>query len=126
MPFIHITSLPLEQPVNMPTLLEKISLEFAQILGLDVKYVTATWNFLPAGHYATGGKALHFQSQNSHPILVDLVVPGFYRSEQVGKALQATATAISTHTNIPKTNLFIQANVAKSGCVFDNGSLVTW
>lgn len=126
MPFIHITSLPLETPPNVPVLLEKISAEFAQILGLEVKYVTATWNFLPAGHYATGGKSLEFQSQHTHPLLVDLVVPGFYRTEQVAKALQATATAISVHTNIPKTNLFIQAKVAKSGCVFDNGNLVSW
>jgi hypothetical protein len=126
MPFIHITSLPLEEPVNMPSLLENISLSFAQLLGLDVKFVTATWNFLPAGHYATGGQAAHFQSPTSHPLLVSLVVPGFYRNEQVAKALQATAAAIAENTQIPKTNLFIQAQVAKSGCVYDNGALVTW
>ena len=126
MPFIHITSLPLEKPVAVPPLLEKISEEFAQILGLDVKYVTATWTFLAAGHCASGGKALHFQSHTSHPLLVSLVVPGFYRGEQISKALHAAASAISLHADIAKTNIFIQAEVAKSGCVFDNGTVMTW
>ncbi|HMU66807.1 MAG TPA: hypothetical protein PKE57_06670, partial [Cellvibrionaceae bacterium] len=61
-----------------------------------------------------------------HPLLVNLVVPGFYRNEQVAKALQATASAIHEVTQIPKTNLFIQAQVAKSGFVFDNGTVVSW
>jgi phenylpyruvate tautomerase PptA (4-oxalocrotonate tautomerase family) len=126
MPFIHITSLPPQEPVNMPAVLENISQSFSKYLGLEVKFVTATWNFLPPGHYATGGQAAQFQPLNSHPLLVNLVVPGFYRNEQVAKALQATASAIHEVTQIPKTNLFIQAQVAKSGFVFDNGAVVSW
>ena len=45
MPFIHITSLPPQEAVNMPAVLENISHSFSKFLGLDVKFVTATWNF---------------------------------------------------------------------------------
>lgn len=126
MPFIHIQSLPLETPTPVPALLENISEEFAQILGLDVKYVSATWQFLDAGHYASSGKAQHFQLKHTPPLLARLVVPGFYRNEQISKALQAAAAAIHIHTGILKTNIFIQTDVAKSGCVYDNGQVVTW
>ncbi len=126
MPFIHITSLPPATDTPVPELLTQISHSFAKLLGLEVKFVTATWNLLQPGHYATGGQVADVQTSHSHPILVTLVVPGFYRSEQVAKALQAAAAAIAEHAQVPKTNIFAQAQVAKSGCVFDNGQLVTW
>jgi hypothetical protein len=110
----------------MPTVVEGLTRDFAEGAGIDLEHVTATWEFLPPGHYAVGGKAQAHQIQTSHPILVDLLSPDFNDAALVEKMLHTVAVSISKRARIPVSNIFISHRYARSGMVFDAGEVVRW
>lgn len=67
MPFIHVKSLPFEQAIEMPALVQGLTKDFAKGTGIGLEHVTATWEFLPSGHYAVASKTCTQQPGNSHP-----------------------------------------------------------
>lgn len=77
MPFIHVKSLPFDPPLKMSTVVEGLTRDFARGPGIDLEHVTATWEFLPAGHYVVAGKSQSHRPDASHPVLVDLLSPDF-------------------------------------------------
>ncbi len=126
MPFIHVRSLPFEEPFSVSTVVESITKDFAKATGVDLEHVTATWELLPAGHYAVAGKAAQHQPQGSHPVLVDLLAPDFNSSDEVEKMLRSVASSISERAKVPITNIFINYRQAHSEVVFDAGKVVRW
>lgn len=70
MPFIHVKSLPFDEPRDMRTVVEGLTRDFAKSTGMKLEYVTATWEFLPEGNYAVAGSAALHQPKASHPVLV--------------------------------------------------------
>jgi hypothetical protein len=126
MPFIHIRSLPLDSGLDMGAAVEGITIDFAQGTGIELEHVTATWSFLPGGHYAIAGKAALRQPASSHPVLVDLLAPDFNDAAQIEKMLRVVAESISKRTKVAKGNIFIHHQEARSGSVFDNGTVVRW
>jgi phenylpyruvate tautomerase PptA (4-oxalocrotonate tautomerase family) len=126
MPFIHIKSLPFDRSFNVTSVLEGLSKDFAKGTGLGLQYVTATWEFFPAGHYAVAGKAESHQPENSHPVLVDLLSPDFNSPEKVEKMLHIVASSISKRAKLPISNIFINHRQAHSGMVFDAGEVGRW
>jgi hypothetical protein len=93
---------------------------------VGVEDVSATWEVLPAGRYAQGGQTLDRQPEASHPILVDLLAPGSNSDEAVERMLVTVAASISARTGVPQTNIFITYREARSGRVYDGGSIVRW
>lgn len=126
MPFIHIKSLPFDRALNVTSVLEGLAKDFAKGTGVGLEHVTATWEFLPAGHYAVAGKAESHQPENSHPVLVDLLSPDFNPPEKVEKMLHVVASSISKRAKIPISNIFINHRHAYSGMVFDAGEIGRW
>jgi phenylpyruvate tautomerase PptA (4-oxalocrotonate tautomerase family) len=126
MPFIHIKSLPLDDSFDASAVIEGLSEDFAKATGVGVEHVTATWEILPPGYYAVGGKTALHQSLNSHPVLVDLLAPDFNSDESVEKMLSAVSSSISKRANISINNIFINYRQAHSGMVFDSGEIVRW
>lgn len=126
MPFIHVKSLPFDRTFNVTTILERLTEDFAKGTGIGLEHVTATWEFLPAGHYAVAGKSASHQTVSSHPVLVDLLSPDFNPPETIEKMLEVIASSISQQAEIPVGNIFINHRQAHSGMVFDAGAIARW
>jgi hypothetical protein len=126
MPFIHIRSLPLDPGLDISGVVEGISVDFAQGTGIAIEHVSATWAFLPEGHYAVGGEAALRQPAASHPVLVDLLAPDFNDAAQIEEMLRVVAQSVSKRAKVPIHNLFIHHQEARSGMVFDGGTVVRW
>ena len=101
-----------------------LGLDIAGANDIELKHVTATWEFLRPGHYVVAGVRAAEQPSRSHPILVDLLAPAANSSEKVEKMLTTLASSISSLTGVPIENVFINYREAKSGMVFDAGSVV--
>ena len=126
MPFIHVKSLPFDRTLNVASVLETLTKDFAKGTSIGLEHVTATWEFLPAGHYAVAGKTVSHQPASSHPVLVDLLSPDFNPPEKIEKMLQVIASSISNQIKIPINNIFINHRQARSGMVFDAGEIARW
>jgi hypothetical protein len=126
MPFIHVKSLPFDPPLNMNTVVEGITKDFASGTGIELEHVTATWEFLSSGNYAVAGSASHTQPEASHPVLVDLLSPDFNQPEKIETMLRTVSAGISERTKVPLNNIFINHRVAHSGMIFDKGHIVRW
>ncbi|MDE0298994.1 MAG: hypothetical protein OXN17_10205 [Candidatus Poribacteria bacterium] len=126
MPFIHIKSLPFDKPRDVGDVLEGLTRDFAESTGVGLEHVTATWEFLPEGHYAVAGSAALHQPQASHPVLVDLVAPDFNSPENVETMLESVALCISKRAKVQKGNIFISYQGVGSRTVFDRGEVVRW
>ena len=126
MPFIHIQSLPFKVTPDIPSIIEGVSKDFAKATGVGLEHVTATWQFLSAGHYAVAGVSAQQQPENSHPLLVTVLAPDFESQAKVEKSLKAVASSISKRAKVPLSNIFINYTQAHSGMVFDAGEIVRW
>jgi phenylpyruvate tautomerase PptA (4-oxalocrotonate tautomerase family) len=126
MPFIHLKSLPFSTYFDAASALEGVTRDVAKETGIGLEHVTATWDFLPPGHYAVAGRAVSRQPRGSHPILVEVLVPDFNSAAKVRKMLHAVASSISRRAKVPVANVFINLRQARSGMVFDAGEIVRW
>ena len=126
MPFIHVKSLPFDEPRDVGAVLEGLTRDFAESTGIKLEHVTATWEFLPEGHYAVAGSAALHQPQASHPVLVELVAPDFNSPEDVETMLETVASSISKCARVEMDNIFISYRGVSSGTVFDNGEIARW
>ena len=126
MPFIHVKSLAFDRAFDVGSVLEGLTKDFAAGTAISLEHVTATWEFLPAGHYVVAGKAEAYQPENSHPVLVDLLSPDFNPPEKIEKMLRAVAASIAERARIPIDNIFVNHRQAHSGMVFDAGNIERW
>ncbi len=126
MPFIHVHSLPFSPTFNVHSVVEGMSKDFAQEMGVALTQVTATWEFLQPGAYAVAGRTAGTQPFDSHPVLVDLLAPEFNDAATIASMLNAVARSISVRTGMPITNIFINYRQAHSDRVFNAGEVVHW
>ena len=125
MPILRVTSLPFENQDSSawPT---EVCKHFSASTDIPLKHVSTTWQLLPQGHYAHGGNSAHFQPQDSHPVLIEIMLPDFYAIERVEVVILAVVDAVSYVSHMPKDNIFVQVNRARSGAVYDDGRIVRW
>ena len=126
MPFIHIKSLPFQEPLDMPSIIEEIAGDFSEKTGIEPRHVHTTWEYFMPRHYAKGGEAPEYQPDAHHPLIVDLLTPDFNDSDTIAVMLETLAESISKRVAFPKNNIFINHRQAHSGRVFDDGKIVHW
>jgi len=126
MPFIHIKSLPFEEPVDVTGIIRNIVLDFSASTGVETGHIHTTWEFYRPGHYAKGDQAAEYQPKNNYPIIVDLLTPDFNEAKVIALMLETIAGSISRRADFPKNNIFINHRQAHSGMVFDDGNIVHW
>ncbi len=126
MPFIHIKSLPFQQPRDVPGLIKGIAQDFAHKTSIELTHVHTTWEFFLPGHYAKGDNVPMCQPEVRHPLLVDLLTPDFNGAEIIAVMLEAIADSIWQRAAFPKDNIFINHRHAHSAMVFDDGKIVHW
>ena len=126
MPLIHIRALPGQIEQNIPAAIGAISYDISQATSINHEHISITWTTIKPDHYAVAGVTASSQPDNSHPLLAELLLPEFHADEEVARIVAAVAASIATHTPIQLTNIFIHAQRAYSGQVFDNGELVSF
>ncbi len=126
MPFIHIKSLPFAKSFDVGAVLEGLSQDFARETGIELKHVHATWEFLEPSHYAVAGKTRGRQPKSSHPLLVELLAPDFNDARTIETMLACVALSLSKRVDVARSNIFINHRQARSGMVFDAGSVERW
>ena len=126
MPFIHIRSLHFEKSLDASKVIKEITEDFSIATGVAIEHITVTWEFVTPGHYAVAGKVVEYQSMESHPLLVDLLIPDFNSAQEIEDMVRETAKSISRRVKIPVDNIFVHGHVARSGRVFDAGEIVHW
>jgi hypothetical protein len=126
MPFIHVRSLPFKTPLEMGSVLEGISHDFAENNGIAVEHVTVTWEFLLPNHYAVAGHVSETQTVTTHPVIVDLLTPARSGKTQPSnrKMLLTLATSLAQRAYLPINNIFINHRYTQPGHVFDAGGIV--
>ncbi|MCG6939006.1 MAG: hypothetical protein LJE83_12655 [Gammaproteobacteria bacterium] len=126
MPFIHIKSLPFEEPVDVPGIIKNIAADFSDRTGIQLNHIHTTWEFYQPGYYAKGNKAAGHQPGKNYPLIVDLLTPDFNDSATIALMLETIADSIARRAKFPKNNIFINHRQAHSGMVFDDGEIVHW
>lgn len=126
MPFIHIKSLPFEDPVDIAGILKNIATDFSTSTGVELRHIHTTWEYYRPGHYAKGDQAAGYQPENNYPLIVDLLTPDFNDANVITLMLETIADSISRRATFPKNNIFINHRQAHSGMVFDDGAIVHW
>lgn len=125
MPILRITSLPFENQ-DSTDWASAISAQFSKITEIPVKNVSVAWHLLLGGHYSYNGVGVNFQPQDSHPMIVEVMLPDFYALDRVELIIKAVVESICRVTKMPKENIFVQVNRARSGAVYDDGRIIRW
>lgn len=126
MPFIHIKSLPFEEPLDVPGIIKNIAQDFSRKTGIEPNHIHTTWEFYPSRHYAKGDRVADYQPKSQYPIIVSLLAPDFNSPDTVRLMLKTIADSIARHVDFPINNIFINHTQAHSGMVFDDGKIVYW
>lgn len=126
MPVLQIQSLPFKRNISIEQLLADVTADFSTATGVAPEHITITWEFFQPGHYTVNGIASDFQPKQSHPILVDLLVPDFNHYDTIRLMIETVAESLATRIGIPSSTLFINCRLARSGMIFDNGKIVSW
>jgi len=127
MPLIRIKSLPFDNDVDVPSMIKRITEDFAHRTDIRLENITVTWEYIPARHYAVAGFLPAAQPQTgSHPILVDVHAPSFHKSDAINVMLECLAFSVSKRSGVAYSNIFISYHKVQSGNLFDRGEIVTW
>lgn len=126
MPLIHIRSLPIPTSFDPAPVLEGLTRDVAAATGIALEHVSATWQVMQAGAYVVAGQAASWQPADSHPLLVDILSPEFNAPELVETMLDCVATSLAVRCGLPRENIFIHHQAARSGHVFEAGAVVRW
>lgn len=126
MPFIHIKSLPFEQPKPISEILCLVNHDFATRLDIPLEHVHSTWDYFQPGHFAKGELAPKCQPDSFHSLLVELLTPDFNNDETCAMMLEVLAASLAKHVRVPLRKIFINHRQVRSGMVFDDGQIVRW
>lgn len=126
MPFIHIKSLPQPGNPDLKSVMQQLSSRFARDMDMHEKNVTITWEVLSAECYLNSGRFVTEQPQDSHPVIVELLVPDFNPQLRIEKMMECIVELLAVALGIPVGNVFVNCRLAMSGTVLDNGEIVKW
>jgi hypothetical protein len=126
MPIIQIKSLAIDNDPDIPGICRSIARDFAVALEIPPHHISVTWETLAPGHHVNADISRDRQPRDTHPILVDLLVPDFHKTDAIEKMLTSIAGAIAEHADIPGHNVFINCRYARSGMVLENGEILHW
>ncbi len=126
MPYIHIKSLPFEQPKQISEILCHINRDFSVRLDIPLEHVHSTWEYFNSGHFAKGDVAPKCQPDSFHSLLVELLTPAGSDSHTSALMLEVLATSIALYAKVPIRKIFIHHLQVASEMVFDDGEIANW
>lgn len=126
MPFIHIKCLPQPGNFDLQSVMKQLSNRFAREMDLHEKSITVIWEVLKPDCYLNNGQLAPEQPQDSHPVIVDLLVPDFNSQPRIEKMMECIVEVLAVTLAIPIGNVFVNCRLALSGMIMDNGEIVKW
>jgi hypothetical protein len=126
MPFIHIRSLPQPGNPDLKSVMLQLSNRFSREMDVQEKSVAITWEVLSPECYLNVGRFVQEQPQDSHPVIVELLVPDFNSQPRIEKMMECIVELLAVALVIPVGNVFVNCRLALSGTVLDNGEIVKW
>jgi hypothetical protein len=123
MPVVEIQALP--QPgIETAAVLRTLCRELAAELGEPPHAVWAVWRPLEPGAYAEGESTPDEQPQDTHPPLVRVIGFEGRPPGQVEAMLECAARVLARELGLEQGNVFALYDDARSGRLFDGGSIV--
>jgi hypothetical protein len=126
MPFIHIRSLPQPGNPDLKPVMLQLSNRFSREMDVQEKSVAITWEVISPECYLNDGRFAQEQPQDSHPVIVELLVPDFNSQPRIEKMMECIVELLAVALAIPVGNVFVNCRLALSGTVLDNGEIVKW
>jgi hypothetical protein len=126
MPFIHIKSLPQTGNSDLQSIMRQLSSRFAEEMDMHENNIAITWQVLKPDSYLNNGGFATQQPQDSHPVMVDLLVPDFNSRPRIEKMMECIVELLAVTLSIPVGNIFMHCRLAASGMVLDKGEIVKW
>lgn len=126
MPFIHIKSLPQTANPDLRAVMQQLSSRFAGEMDMHEKNVIITWEVLRPDCYLNDGDFAPAQPQDTHPVMVDLLIPDFNSQLRIERMMECIVELLAVTLAIPVGNVFVNCRLAQSGMVMDNGEIVKW
>lgn len=126
MPIIRISSLPLSSSLDMGGVMKALSSGVSRDVRIEQAQLSITWHVMAADHYIEKGILEQTQPSNTHPILVELIVPEVLSKDLTEKIMHSLAHRLGKELNFPVTNIFIYERQLSSEQVFEKGMLAHW
>jgi hypothetical protein len=126
MPFIHIRSLPQPGNPDLKPVMLQLSNRFSREMDVQEKSVAITWEVISPECYLNDGRFAQEQPHDSHPVIVELLVPDFNSQPRIEKMMECIVELLAVALAIPVGNVFVNCRLALSGTVLDNGEIVKW
>jgi phenylpyruvate tautomerase PptA (4-oxalocrotonate tautomerase family) len=124
-PVVEITALPQPDGTDVEAALKAVPLALAELLGEPPHGTWAVWTELAPGRYAEGGEAPERQPAGTHPPLVRLLGFEGRPPEQIEAMLTCVAETLARELALEPGNVFVRYEEARSGRLYDGGSVVT-
>jgi hypothetical protein len=106
--------------------MRQLSSRFAKEMDMQENNIAITWEVLKPDSYLNNGGLATEQPQDSHPVMIDLLVPDFNSQPRIEKMMECIVELLSVTLGIPVGNIFMHCRLAASGMVLDKGEIVKW
>jgi hypothetical protein len=126
MPIIRINSLPLADNLDMKQVMEALSSGVSRDVRIEQAQLSICWQYIAENHYIAKGALAEKQTSQTHPILVELLVPDVLSKDLTEKIMHSLAHRLGKELNFPVTNIFIYERKLQSNQVFEKGMLANW
>ena len=124
MPVVRIRALPQREPFDVTAVLAAVCGAVGEELRQPASGTWATWESLEPGRYSERGSAPLEQPRDTHPRLVTVLAFEDRPSEVVERVLVRVADVLARELRLEPGNVFVTYEEARSGCVYDGGSVV--
>lgn len=126
MPIINISSLPQPQLGEMSQVLVNLNVRLAEEVGIAIKHLSSSWQFIEPSHYVDGNIICTAQPNDSHPIRAEVVLPTLLPQKKMQILLGVTAQYLSEISQLPIDNVLVYASRLQSGEICENGKILAW
>jgi hypothetical protein len=106
--------------------MRQLSSRFAEDMDMHENNIAITWEVIKPDSYLNNGRLATEQPEDSHPVMVDLLVPDFNSQPRIEKMMECIVELLAVTLGIPVGNIFIHCRLAASGMVLDKGEIVKW
>lgn len=123
MPIIEITALPQPASVDVPTVLERVTLALAAGMDCDPDAVWAVWRGVEPGGYVVRGHAPATQPQDSHDPIARIMAYEGRSPEVISRTVEGVGRTLAGCLGLDAANVFVHYEEMKAGRVFTGGTV---
>lgn len=123
MPIVEISALPQPASVDIPTVLDRVSLALASGMECDPSVVWAVWRVVEPGCYAVRGHAPVTQPQESHDPIVRIMAYQGRSDAVIARTVEGVGRTLAGCLGLDAAHVFVWYEELKAGRVFTGGEV---